>query len=215
LLQWSMGKNSRITAVDLGAFDTYDWWRKPFVSPWFTCKKPSAKLQLKGLFFFLLLLTEWHFNGGILMAQRQVAWPPLYIFQTHHWAQEWLNIPSILGSWELPPNSQAALTQLALPTYSVWSLSCHSKQCQNKGAQNFNGKQTKAKQDKPNQTKPNPDYCSNQFPCGFGGTQLEKSADVLGRLPMLGFFFNFFITAQILPPLLPNNGQGCIPVSKC
>lgn len=128
LLQWSMGKYRKITAVDLWAFDTYDWWKKPFVSPWFTCKKPSAKLQLKGLFFFLPLLAEWHFNGGILMAQRRVAWPPLYILQTHHWTQEWLNIPSILGSWELPPNSHAALTQLAPPTHFVWSLSCHSKQ---------------------------------------------------------------------------------------
>lgn len=173
---------------------------KAICSPWFTCKKLSAKLQLKGLFFFLPLLAEWHFNGGILMAQRQVAWPPLYIFQTHHWTQEWLNIPSILGSWELPPNSHAALTHLAPPTHSVWSLSCHRKQCQNRGAQNFNGK--------------NRITASHKFSCGFVGTQLEKNLACSGSLTIICVFLLLFTIAQILSQSFPNDGQSCIPVSK-
>lgn len=72
-------------------------------TPWFTWKKPSAKLQLTGLFFFLPFLTEWHFNWGILVAHRQVAWLPLYTFQTCHWTHEWLNIPFNLGPLRAAP----------------------------------------------------------------------------------------------------------------
>lgn len=47
-------------------------------TPWFTWKKPSAKLQPKGLFFFLPLLTEWHLIEAFLWHRGEWL-GPLYI----------------------------------------------------------------------------------------------------------------------------------------